>query len=352
MILIAFLLYFMFHPGANTFLCIWLVFFVYLAILGVSRGTERLNLEAMKSMTMSSSIYLWLAALSLFLTTGVTAFGIRPFSRNNDLNPVDDQGDLASLLHFQPTHQEDVFSQALQLLDSLNSSPSCNRIAASRLLTSCQSIKGSSEGGHGKVAAETLDFVKSLYAARLAVCELTGAGATLPTDCSPVATSPEDQKHVLNSHQNILSLEEGRIPTGKLELCLKSLESRPQWWTSYSNSRQNAVVMCQAARIEIDKEELLSLHKTLTETTSGLARELKDTLRNAAAETSRNKEFMEAVETMRVKLAYDLEESSSFHQGLFSTLFHEAENFLRDTVHNVVSTVKGVEFHAEALQQV
>lgn len=305
----------------------------------------------MKSMVISFSFYWWLAVSSLSLTSGVTAFGIRPFSRNNDLNSVDDQGDLASLLHFQPTHQEDVFSQALQLLDSLNSSPSCNRIAASRLLTSCQSVKGGSEE-NGKVAAETLDFVKSLYATRLAICELTGAGAALPTDCSPVTASPEDQKHVLDSHQNILSLEEDRLPSGELERCLKSLESRPQWWTSYSNSRQNAVVMCQAARIEIDKEELLSLHKTLTETTSGLARELKGTLRNAMTESSRNKEFMEAVEAMRVKLSHDLNESSSFQLGLFSTLLQSAENFLRDTVNNVVSTVKGAEFHAEALHQV
>lgn len=35
--------------------------------------------------------------------------------------------------------------------------------------------------------------------------------------------------------------------------CLQSLESRPQWWTSYSNSRQNAAIMCQAARADIEK---------------------------------------------------------------------------------------------------
>jgi hypothetical protein len=42
----------------------------------------------------------------------------------------------------------------------------------------------------------------------------------------------------------------------QLGQCLKSLESRPQWWTSYSNNRQNAVVMCQAARGQIEKGEL------------------------------------------------------------------------------------------------
>lgn len=299
---------------------------------------------------MSFTLYLCLMALSLS-PTWVAALGIRPFSKNNDFNPLDDQGDLASLLHTQPTHQEDIFLQALQLLDSLNSSPSCNRIAASRLLTSCQAVNGNGDE-HGKAAAETLDFIKSLYAARLAICELTGAGATLPAECSPVVTSPESHKHVLNSQHSILSSEEERIPSGKLERCLKSLESRPQWWTSYSNSRQNAVVMCQAARIEIDKEELLSLHKTLTETTSSMTRELKDALQHAAAESLRNKEFMESVETMRVNLAYDLEESSSIHQGLFSTLFQNTENLLRNTVNNVVSTVKGADFHAEALQQV
>jgi hypothetical protein len=305
----------------------------------------------MKVMTMSLSLSLLLTTLSLFLTSGVTGLGIRPFSKNNDRNRLDEQADLASFLHTQPAHQGDVFSQALQLLDSLNSSPSCNRIAASRLLTSCQSIKERADE-HGKAAAETLDFIKSLYAARLAICELTGAGATLPADCSPVAPSLQRHKQALNSHQNILASEEEQIPSGQLERCLKSLESRPQWWTSYSNSRQNAVVMCQAARIEIDKEELLSLYKTLVETTSRLSMELKDTLHNTATESSLNMEFMEAVEKMRVKLLYDLEENSSLAQVWFFALFREAEGVLRDTVNTVVSTVKGANFHAETLNQV
>ncbi|KAK2754279.1 hypothetical protein FQN54_007159 [Arachnomyces sp. PD_36] len=296
------------------------------------------------------SLCWWIVILSLSLTPTVTALGTRPFSRGNDLHHLEDQADLTSLLHSEQAQDDGVFSQALQLLESLNSSPSCNRIAASRLLTSCQSIKGGSEEGR-KDTAEALDFVKSLYAARLAVCELTGAGATLPTDCSPVTTSPRGYKQALNSHQDVLALEEDRVPPPRLERCLKSLESRPQWWTSYSNSRQNAVVMCQAARIEIDKEELLSLHKTLTETTSNLTRELADALQKAAAESSRNIEFVEAVETMRVRLEYDLEESSSFVQGLFSTLFHEVEGVLRNSMNSIVSTLKGAGNHAEALNQ-
>jgi hypothetical protein len=304
----------------------------------------------MKILSSPVSLSLWLLALGLSNSSRVAAFGIRPFAKSQGLDPLNGPEDLASSLHLQTAPQDETFSKAIQILRSIKSSPSCNRIAASRLLTSSQSIKGEGED-HGK--AQSLDHVKSLYAARLAVCELTGAGAALPTDCVPVAPPPVGQRQRYRANnEDSLGLEEDDIPSGQLERCLRSLESRPQWWTSYSNSRQNAVVMCQATRIEIDREDLLALHKTLTEATSSLTDELKDILRNAAAESSKNKAFMQAVETMRVNLADDLEESSSFTRGLFSKLYQDVEAAFRHTLANVVTMTKGAESHVEALNQV
>lgn len=137
----------------------------------------------------------------------------------------------------------------------MQSSPSCNRLAASTLLTSCQSVEGSSANAEG-----LLDDLKSVYAAQLAVCELTGAGSPIPQHCgslmwSELSSGKQGLRGFLSSRSEKLHAITGTrdLDQKQLSHCLKSLESRPQWWTSYSNSRQNAAVMCKAARIEIEK---------------------------------------------------------------------------------------------------
>ena len=122
----------------------------------------------------------------------------------------------------------------------MQSAPSCNRRATSSLLASCQSIEGPSSSAEIK-----LDDLRSAYATMLAICELRSAGAPLPPDCGSFSmVLDSDQSKAYDNHDK-----------RNLNLCLKSLESRPQWWTSYSNNKQNAAVICQAARIDIEKGE-------------------------------------------------------------------------------------------------
>lgn len=163
--------------------------------------------------------------------------------------------DLTALIGLHLGDHSEVYTQAVQLLTSMQSSPSCHRLAASTLLTSCQAIEGSNTNAEG-----LLDDLKSVYAAQLAVCELTGAGLPVPQHCgslmwSETFTGKQGLRGFLNSRSGKLDGKAGthEVDQRQLNQCLKSLESRPQWWTSYSNSRQNAVVMCQAARIDIDK---------------------------------------------------------------------------------------------------
>ena len=137
----------------------------------------------------------------------------------------------------------------------MQSSPSCNRLAATTLLTSCQSIEGSNTN-----AEAAFDDLKSVYAAQLAVCELMGAGSSIPQHCGSLMwsesfTGKQGFKGFLGSrNEKVQGFLRGHdVDHKQFNQCLKSLESRPQWWTSYSNSRQNAAVMCQAARIEIEK---------------------------------------------------------------------------------------------------
>lgn len=184
-----------------------------------------------------------------------------PISRGADITEMD----LTALLTSPMVHRPEVFDEALRLLTSLQSSPSCTRLAASTLISSCQSFTGTSKDADRSLPdfETALDDLKSIYAARLAVCELVGAGAAVPSVCAPLM--PSDQAKDKRGFRAFLKQGTGQRRTTEtkhdeiggqqLGQCLKSLESRPQWWTSYSNNRQNAVVMCQAARSQTEKGE-------------------------------------------------------------------------------------------------
>ena len=151
-----------------------------------------------------------------------------------------DKADLTALVRPIPDDQSGIYSHALQLLAAMEGSPSCNRVAASTLLDSCHSIDGSLRD-----AETSFEDAKSIYAAQLAMCEIVSAESSIPHSCQSLVP-------VLDSKER-KPVSQKSIRKGQLSQCLQSLESRPQWWTSYSNSRQNAVVMCQAARVDIEK---------------------------------------------------------------------------------------------------
>ena len=128
----------------------------------------------------------------------------------------------------------EAYKHALDILSSAQSSPSCYRIATSDLLDSCHALDGSSADSE-----QDLEFLKSIYAARLAFCEMEGAGSSLPYQCRTVkATTDISPSQGAKAH---------------LEKCLQALEEKPQSWTSYSNSKQNALTLCKAVRADIDK---------------------------------------------------------------------------------------------------
>lgn len=231
-----------------------------------------------------------------------------------------------SYLESKSQEHDAIFTEAVHLLDSMKSSPSCNRVAATRLVTTCQSVGGKDTGD--LQIYETLDRIRSMYAARLAICELDGTGASVPAPCLAVTVSPLPAAKSRFAFMNkARSPETGTdlVPKEVLEHCLRVLVSRPQWWTSYSNNRQNAIVICQAARIETEREELLDLHRAIVKTSFKLHEKLGEALRNAAMETSQHHTFLEEVRAMQERTTGDMEESASRSQNSFGKLLVEIQ---------------------------
>lgn len=201
---------------------------------------------------------------------------------------------------------------------------------------------------------EVLDQTRSVYAARLAICELEGAGSSTPPQCRPLTVATVEAKLRFNFMAKAKQSDSGatKYPKEVLELCLRTLESRPQWWTSYSNNRQNAMVICQAARTETEKDELLSLHRSIVDSNVKLDEGLRLALQRAAMESAKNEAFFQAVQALQDKLLVDLERNESVLQHIFSRLLHEVEAAIGTVVATVTSSLRRVQNETMSLEKV
>ena len=158
--------------------------------------------------------------------------------------------DLTALVRPSTIDRSEIYTEALSLLTSMQAAPSCNRVAASTLLSGCQSIDGS-----GPNAETSVEHARSIYAVQLAMCEIVSAGSAIPHQCKSLEPMKAKARNLgfSGSAKAKAPFSQSDVTSRQLCQCLQALESRPQWWTSYSNSRQNAVVMCKAAREDIKK---------------------------------------------------------------------------------------------------
>ncbi|KAL8809138.1 MAG: hypothetical protein Q9200_003685 [Gallowayella weberi] len=261
-----------------------------------------------------------------------------------DANP---DADLTTLLRSSPDSQDRLYASALQVLESLKASPSCNRLAASALIRSCQSIDGSSSDPEG-----SLEDVKSVYAAQLAICEITDAGSMLPGSCDlflPNNPISLNRKHTRSSN---LPGPTANALKGKLSSCLHALESRPQHWTSYSNNRQNAVIMCQAARIDVEKDDLIKLHQSLLNTTSGADAALVRALAAVNEALMRQKKFGTEVEQFQQQLLQDLEATKANTQSYLGSLTKNIESAVRSMTKQFSEKMKRVETEGNKVETI
>ncbi|CAO2655665.1 Nn.00g044680.m01.CDS01 [Neocucurbitaria sp. VM-36] len=177
-----------------------------------------------------------------------------------------------SLFQYTTSRNHRVITQAVDFVVSMQTAPTCTRMAASHLMNECKLLEHAPDFAKSRPEAY-LDNVKTEYAAKLAVCELLSAqpnNPVPPPHCEILVPSAKacgrggswwhTKPEAPNDKQCYPELKEYQYTQ-----CLKSLQSTPQFWTSFSNARQNAVVMCQASRDAIERENHLDTFKNLTQ---------------------------------------------------------------------------------------
>ena len=140
----------------------------------------------------------------------------------------------------------------MHVIDSIATQSTCHQAAAAQLLLTCKAVGRDLSTNEGKY--ELLERAKSVSAVRLAVCETGEGKATVPAACKSILGVPkrlDSELEVVNSKY--------------LAPCLEALMVEHYYWTSYSNSRQQANTLCQAMGLEATRLEALDSYQKLAE---------------------------------------------------------------------------------------
>jgi hypothetical protein len=185
-----------------------------------------------------------------------------------------------------PNSPVDIHIQrAIQVVENHDSLPYCQKMAASSLIHSCATLQGKTSDeeepqGSSQDVNATLGEEKTLYAARLAVCELSDSKVPVPTQCTSFIPTRETTKKtgwfgylpVPGIWKSIVRYPDYEQATKRdRDACVQALYASNQAWHSYSNAGQDAVKLCHAVRGDIERDQELQVYRGLTENVANVA---------------------------------------------------------------------------------
>lgn len=192
------------------------------------------------------------------------------------------------------------------------------------------------------------------------MCEIVSAGSAVPQTCKSLDVSPGSNIHQINGFKTVRS--------DQLGLCLQSLESKPQWWTSYSNSKQNAMMMCKAARVDIEKgkrpgkfldssdlvpDELIKLYKSVVETNANANAALSRANEEANDGLSQvQSNFALVMQMFQDQVTHEIEVSSTKTQSYFEKLVKGMDTAAQSLLSTIGSRLSAMQSDAATLSGV
>lgn len=255
--------------------------------------------------------------------------------------------DVGALFQHTTSRNQRVITQAVDFVVSMQTAPTCTRMAASHLMNECKLLENAPDFAKARPEAY-LDNVKTEYAAKLAVCELLSAqpyNPTPPPNCEMlVPTSkacgrggtwwysrPETS---MNDKQCYPEIKEYQYAQ-----CLKTLQSSPQYWTSFSNARQNAVVMCQASRDAIERENHLETFKNLTQVMGAISSAMKKSTEEYEALIKDQNQFADEVREAQDRFKEDVHAVQEKALATVGTLDNKFHSFMETSMSDLTTAL-------------
>lgn len=255
--------------------------------------------------------------------------------------------DVGALFSHTASRNQRVITQAVDFVVSMQTAPTCTRMAASHLMNECKLLEHAPDFAKSRPDAY-LDNVKTEYAAKLAVCELLSAqpiNPMPPPNCDIlVPTSRACSKGgswwysrpetTLNEKQCYPDFKEHQYVH-----CLKTLQSSPQYWTSFSNARQNAVVMCQASRDAIERENHLETFKNLTQAMGVVSDAMKKSTEEYEALVRDQKQSAHEAQEMQHHFRRDVHAVQEKALSTMETFDSKIHTFLQTSISELIAAL-------------
>jgi hypothetical protein len=165
----------------------------------------------------------------------------------DDLNESALQFNFADLLDSK-SRMPEIYNMALHEIQLLEEKPLCHRLAAQLTMDSCRDPEDGGEKTYQWGYAHVQSHKIQCFTLALTMCDLESGQIAIPDTCTPFSSSVLSQ----------ISRDEKskfEVSTQNKDACLKSLAppNPPQYWDTFLNNRQMAMLFCQAARIDMEK---------------------------------------------------------------------------------------------------
>ena len=251
-----------------------------------------------------------------------------------------------SLFQYTTSRNHKVITQAVDFVVSMQTAPTCTRMAASHLMNECKLLEHAPEFAKSRPEAY-LDIVKTEYAAKLAVCELLSAQPSNPVPplhCDILVPSSKacgkggswwyTKPEAPSEKQCYPEFKDYQYTQ-----CLKSLQSTPQFWTSFSNARQNAVVMCQASRDAIERENHLETFKNLTQVLGVVTSTMEKTMEEYESLLREQRQHSEEVKESHKQLKRGIQAVQEKAVATVGALDEKFHTFMESSISELITAL-------------
>ncbi|TAQ89372.1 hypothetical protein B7494_g2329 [Chlorociboria aeruginascens] len=165
------------------------------------------------------------------------------------------------------SRKTEIYTKAMVELKRLEEEPLCHRVAAQLLMNNCQGLENISEQEYQLQSPRLQRHHVESFAASLAICDLERGRFVIPNACMPFSSSvlfrvSQDRKGNL------------QVSPDQVGECLEALGQDHSHWNTWLSYRDKALLFCRAARLDIDKDQSILLHKQLTKIMTEFATEL------------------------------------------------------------------------------
>jgi hypothetical protein len=236
-------------------------------------------------------------------------------------------------------------ARTMDIVRKVDSMSACAKVATKDLLRSCSSLEASfsSDGTKLKTGIDVLlDDSMGTYSARLAVCELIQASASVPKGCESFVP----RKSSMNANEYQAKYDDNTQADTKT--CINALYNVNQAWTSFCHSKQDALLMCRAARSDLDKEESLHVADILAQT----AQDASSTLHDAVKQANNLKAGFHELVPMVSQLHKALADEHEHGLGRVKQLWSEFQEVLKGDAAEMSSELKDLLLGVEAATEV